>query len=164
MERDAGVIRLLSVAARHPGVEENLLQGRPVRRLLGQTPANQLLALCDQKHEELTTRGNHRSGSEVNQRARVGTCRDFSSVADPSSQDLLVVFEGDVPAHHVIQQHAERPNGGRAAVVLTELDPLRRTVNPGPWRATKPEPLAFKNNKEFISCCRSALNHGGLNC
>lgn len=47
VERDASVVCRLPVAARHPGVEEDLLQGRPVGRLLTQTPANQLLALCD---------------------------------------------------------------------------------------------------------------------
>lgn len=47
VKRDAFVVCLLSVADRHPGVEEDLLQSRPVRRLQAQTPANQLLALCD---------------------------------------------------------------------------------------------------------------------
>lgn len=51
MERDATAVRLLSIAARHPGVEEDLLQGWPVRWLLVQTPANQLLAVCDRKYD-----------------------------------------------------------------------------------------------------------------
>ena len=47
VERDVAVVRLLTVAARHPGVKEDLLQGWSVGWLLAQTPANQLLALCD---------------------------------------------------------------------------------------------------------------------
>jgi len=42
-----GVERDAAGGVRHPGVEEDLLQGGPVRRLLAQTPANQLLAFCD---------------------------------------------------------------------------------------------------------------------
>lgn len=47
MECDTPFVCLLPAAARHPGVEEDLLQGWPLRRLLAQTPANQMLALCD---------------------------------------------------------------------------------------------------------------------
>lgn len=51
-----------------------------------------------------------------------------------SSQDLFVLLKGDVPTHHVIQQHTEGPHGGRATVVAAESDPLRRTVHPRTWR------------------------------
>ena len=55
MQRDAAVVRVLPVAARHPGVEQDLLQGRPLSRLLAQTPANQLLALCEEKTKNMNT-------------------------------------------------------------------------------------------------------------
>lgn len=65
------------------------------------------------------------------------TCGQFPSEVDLSSQDLLVLFKGDVPTHHVVQQHAKRPHCGWAAVVPTEPDPLWGTVNPRTWREGK---------------------------
>lgn len=59
---------------------------------------------------------------------------DLSPEVDSSPQDLLVLLEGDVPADHVIEQHAERPDGGRAAVISVRLDPLWRTIDPRTWR------------------------------
>lgn len=57
------------------------------------------------------------------------TCRDPPAEQHLAPGDLLVVLEGDVAAHHVVQQDPQRPHGGRAAVVAVVLDPLWRAVN-----------------------------------
>lgn len=64
------------------------------------------------------------------------TCGDAASEGHLSSEDLVVLFEGDVPTHHVVQQHAQRPHGGRATVVPMGPDPLWRTVHPRTCRDT----------------------------
>lgn len=47
-----------------------------------------------------------------------------------SSADLLVLLKGDVPTDHVVEQNPQGPDGGRAAVVTVELDPLGGAVDP----------------------------------
>lgn len=93
-------------AGTHPGVVQDLLQGGPVRRPHAQTPLDQLLAL----------RG------------------DLAPEEESRSENLVVVFEGDVAAHHVVQEHAQRPDRRRSTVVPVEADPLGRTVHPGSCR------------------------------
>ena len=46
--------------------------------------------------------------------------------------DVLVLFEGYVSAHHVVEEDAEGPDGERVGGVTSETDPLRRGVNAGP--------------------------------
>ena len=45
------------------------------------------------------------------------TSRGFASEVNLSSQDVFNVFEGDVPTHHVIKQHAKRPDSGTVTMV-----------------------------------------------
>lgn len=52
------------------------------------------------------------------------TCGDSPPEEDLPSGDLLVVFERNVPTHHVVQQDAQGPDGGGAAVVAVVFDPL----------------------------------------
>lgn len=78
---------------------------------------------------------------------------------EAAPQDLLVLLEGDVPAHHVIEQHAQGPDGGRAPVVAVVADPLRRAVHPGAWgtrRVRTPAPSGA------VSPERSVSGPGGL--
>lgn len=63
------------------------------------------------------------------------TCGDSPSEEHLPSEDLLVVFERDVPAHHVVEQDTQGPDGGRAPVVSVVFDPLRGAVHSGSCRA-----------------------------
>lgn len=67
-----------------PRMVENVFQRRPVRGAHGQAPLDEVLALE----------------------------RDAPSEEELSPDDVLVLLEGDVPTHHVIQQDAQRPDGG----------------------------------------------------
>jgi len=42
---------------------------------------------------------------------------------------VLVLLEGDVPAHHVVEEDAKGPDGQRVGGVTSETDPLRRGVD-----------------------------------
>ena len=44
--------------------------------------------------------------------------------------DLLVCGVGDVPAQHVVQQHAQGPHRQRVSLVFSIQDPLWWTVDP----------------------------------
>lgn len=59
-----------------------------------------------------------------------GTCGDAPPEEQLAPGDLLVVLKGNVPAHHVVQQDAQGPHCGRAAVVPVVLDPLGGAVHP----------------------------------
>lgn len=67
-----------------PRMVENVFQRRPVRGTHGQTPLDEVLALE----------------------------RDAASEEELSPDDVLVLLEGDVPADHVVEQHAQGPDGG----------------------------------------------------
>ena len=47
--------------------------------------------------------------------------------------DLLVPLEGNVTAHHVVQQHSQGPDSRAVTLVLIQFDPLRGCVDSGPW-------------------------------
>lgn len=59
------------------------------------------------------------------------TWGDPPAEEDAAPENLLVLLKGNVPAHHVIEQHAQRPHGGRAPVVAVVADPLGRAVHAG---------------------------------
>lgn len=59
----------------------------------------------------------------------VNTCGDSPPEEDLPFCDFLIVFKWDVPTHHVIQQDAQRPDCGRAAMIAMVLDPLRWAVH-----------------------------------
>ena len=59
-------------------------------------------------------------------------CAERSSEGKLWVADLLVFLEGDVPAHHVIQEDAEGPDGERIAVVSAAPDPLWGSIDSGP--------------------------------
>lgn len=67
-----------------PRMVENVFQGRPVRGAHGQAPLDEVLALE----------------------------RDAPSEEELASDDVLVLLEGDVPTHHVVEQDTQRPDGG----------------------------------------------------
>ena len=46
-----------------------------------------------------------------------------------AGHDLLVPLEGDVPTDHVVEEDAEAPHRGAAALVPVQLDPLGRRVH-----------------------------------
>lgn len=50
---------------------------------------------------------------------------DASAKGDVGVADLFVRFERNVAAHHVVEQDAEAPNGGRGSVVAMEAYPFR---------------------------------------
>ena len=52
-----------------------------------------------------------------------------SDEADGGADDLVVLFEGNVPADHVVEEDAQRPDGGWTAVVPPLADPFRRRVD-----------------------------------
>lgn len=70
--------------ALHPLVIDDVLKRWPLSRSQGQAQLDQLLALCG----------------------------DSSSEEHLASYDLLVLLEGDISTHHVIQQDTQRPNCG----------------------------------------------------
>lgn len=75
------------------------------------------------------------------------TCGDSPSEKDLTSCDLLVMFKGNVPTHHVIQQNAQGPHCGRAPVVPMVFDPLRGAVYSCPcWRKTTDSILKKQKN------------------
>ncbi|CAN7978487.1 unnamed protein product, partial [Ixodes persulcatus] len=101
--RDAVRNRALEVVRKHPIVLEDLLQGGACRWRQRQAPADQVFA-----HE-----------------------RELPAEVDLGTEDLLVALEGDVPAHHVVEEDAKGPDCGRTAVVTAALDPFRGTVDAG---------------------------------
>lgn len=104
--------RRLRQVAREPRVLQQLVQSRTVGRAHPQTLADQVLALGRQSRLVVI-------GGEALAERHV------------SAQDLLVQLEGHVAAHHGVQQDAQRPDGGAAAVVLARADPLGRRVHSG---------------------------------
>ena len=50
--------------------------------------------------------------------------RGIDGESDSSTDDLLVLFERNVAAHHVVEEDAQGPGCGRHAVVLSMVDPL----------------------------------------
>lgn len=58
-----------------------------------------------------------------------------------SSADLLVLLKGDVPTDHVVEQDPQGPDGGRAAVVTVELDPLGGAVDPRACQENQHQPV-----------------------
>ncbi len=85
----------------HPRMLEDLLQLDAVAGADSEAAADQVLALVGQTGAEL----------------------------DLGHADLLVLLEGDVAADHVVQQDAQRPDGGWVAMVPRAADPLRRSVH-----------------------------------
>ena len=94
------------VGGEHPGVVEDLAQLDAARRVDPQALRHQVLALG----------------------------ADLAVEAEPRRADLLVRLEGDVAADHVVEEDAQRPHGGRRAMVSVEANPLRRGVYPGTWK------------------------------
>lgn len=45
--------------------------------------------------------------------------------------DLLVLLEGDVPAHHVVEEDSQAPDGGLLSLVSGASDPFGRSVDSG---------------------------------
>ncbi len=68
----------------------------------------------------------------LNQVFDVGTESEVRPEADLGALDLVVGLEGDVTAHHVVEQDAQAPDGQVVRLVPPELDPLGRGVDPGP--------------------------------
>ena len=91
---------------RHPGVGEDPVQGYSGAGLYPQAPLDEVAALSRQ------------TDAEVNLRRA----------------DLLVLLEGDVAADHVVEEDAQRPHGGRRAVVSVETDPLWRGIYSRTWK------------------------------
>lgn len=56
------------------------------------------------------------------------TWRDLPPEEELLQHDGMVVLEGEAPADHDVQQHAQGPDGGRMAVVAAQPDPLGRAV------------------------------------
>ena len=90
----------------HPRVGEDPVQGYSGTRLDPQAPLDEVAALPRQPDAE------------------VNLGRAY----------LLVLLEGDVAADHVVEEDAQRPHGGRRAMVSVEANPLRRGVYPGTWK------------------------------
>ena len=51
-----------------------------------------------------------------------------------SQQDLTVRLEGNVTADHVVEEDAEGPDGQAVRRVPPVLDPLRGSVDSGPFK------------------------------
>ncbi len=87
-----------------PGVGQEVLETRSLVGLNLKTLANQVLTL------------------------------DGESNPEPKlcTTDLLVRFEGDVAADHVVEEDAHAPDGGLFAVVATGTNPLGRGVHSSP--------------------------------
>lgn len=98
---DVVVVGLLYGEDSHPGVVKNVLQVDPRSRSQLQALPNEIPAFVGDPVAEIELRGTY----------------------------LLVLFEGDVAADHVVEEDAERPNGGAETVVAVEADPLRRGVD-----------------------------------
>ena len=79
-----------------PRVRQDVLQPDPLVGTESKARADQVLALVGQPRPEL----------------------------DLGVADLLVLLEGDVAAHHVVEQDPKAPDGGRVAVVAAVPDPL----------------------------------------
>lgn len=47
----------------------------------------------------------------------------------PATQDFLILLEGNVPTHHVVEQYTQRPHSGRAPVIAVIADPLWGAVH-----------------------------------
>lgn len=63
-------------------------------------------------------------------RSWVPTSRNPPSEEELSPDDVLILLEGDIPADHVVEQHAQGPDGGWTAMVAMVADPLWRAVHP----------------------------------
>lgn len=61
------------------------------------------------------------------------TWGDSPPEEEAASENLLVLLEGNVPTHHIIEQYAQRPHRCRAPVVAVVADPFRGAVYPGAW-------------------------------
>ena len=56
----------------------------------------------------------------------------FRRLAAPlqlSLENLIILFEGNIPANHIKEEDAQGPDGGTDPLVAMILDPLGRTVN-----------------------------------
>ena len=62
---------------------------------------------------------------------------EASTELDLGVADLLILFEGDVAADHVVEQDAQAPDGGGVGVVTGAADPFGRSVNAGSWNKRK---------------------------
>jgi hypothetical protein len=88
---------------------QDLLQRRPIGRPVLEAAQDQILALRRQPQSSGASR------HEI----------------DGGADDLVVLFEGNIAADHVVEQDAQRPNGGWPSVVPPVSDPFRRRVNSG---------------------------------
>ena len=89
----------------HPAVGEDVSEGDPLLLLHSQAGADEVPAGRRHVLAEL-----HHAGA-----------------------DLLVPLEGNVAAHHVVQQHSQGPDSRAVTLVLIQFDPLRGCVDSGPW-------------------------------
>jgi hypothetical protein len=96
----------------------------------------------------------------MEQKKREGklTGSDGIPEGDVSGQDLRIFLKGDVAAHHVVEQNAQRPDGGAVAVIASRADPFGRAVNSSAcWKSQQHFPLSItfftiysdKNNRSF---------------
>ncbi len=86
---------------RHPWMVEDVLEGDSVGGSQPQAAANEILTLVGEARSKL----------------------------DLGVADLLVLLEGDVAAHHVVEEDAETPDGGGAGVITRAANPLGRRVH-----------------------------------
>lgn len=118
------------VCPQHPGVGGDLVQRGPLRGPQGQAPLDELLALCGEGGR-VSKGPAPGSVTAAAPQAPTHTWGDPPAEEEAAPQNLLVLLEGDVPAHHVIEQHPQGPDGGRAPVVAVVADPLGRAVHAG---------------------------------
>lgn len=123
--------------ALHPLVIDDVLKRWPLSRSQGQAQLDQLLALWKNNGDNgqsvlrLDTQWLtfHWFRFEVFLKLFGLTCGDSSSEEHLASYDLLVLLEGDISTHHVIQQDTQRPNCGWPPMVPMVFDPFRWTVH-----------------------------------
>lgn len=85
-----------------PGVHQDLFQTGPVYWAVLEQTTYQVLALA---RNVLVTRG-------------------ADGKTDSRTNDLLVLFERNVAAHHVVEEDTQGPRRGGHAVVLSMVDPF----------------------------------------
>lgn len=61
------------------------------------------------------------------------TCRYSAMIMELPQKDLFISFKRDVPAHHIIEKHTQRPHSGWQTMVPVVFYPFRWAVYTGAY-------------------------------
>ena len=131
----AGGRRCLAPARRHPGVREDVLE---VNAVLGPDPETG-------PDEGLAVGG------------------DGAAQVDLGRANLVVLLEGDVAAHHVVEEDAEGPDCEWSRLVPVAPDPLRWRVHSRTCKYNKIKNLNFLSLSHFLSLILTQHTHTNKN-